>query len=409
MRWKWLAVAGGVLAVALGVAVLLWPRPLRVDLATVVRGPFERVVQAEGRTDLPERVVVTAPLAGEMTAIGLRAGDDVARGALLTTLTPLPLPLVDPASVAEAADQQGVAEARLSQARADVKRAQARLDLGQRELVRVRALVRGGVVGERDVERAAAEVRAAKADVQVARMAVHGAEHAVAVAQSLRARAGRQPAQAVAERQPVRAPLTGRILRVLRDDAGVVAAGEPLVEMADPASLEIVLDVPSEDAVALQPGQPATLHGWGGPELLKARVRRIEPRATTKLSALGVEEQRVDVRLDLLAGPPAALGDGYRVEARVVVDRRADVVVAPTAALWRDGAGWAVYVVRDGRAARQAVVVGPRDAERFVVQQGLQPGDQVILHPPEKVRAGARVEAMEPPADTAREVAGRAF
>jgi HlyD family secretion protein len=397
MRWKWLAVVGGVLAVALVVVVLVRPRPVRVDVATVARGPFERVVQAEGRTDLPQRVLVTAPLSGEMTAIGLRAGDDVARGAILTILTPLPLPLMDPASVAEATDQYGMAQARLSQARADVKRATARSDLAQRELVRLRALLRGGAVGEREVERAAAEVRAAQADVQVVRMAVHGAEPGVAVAQALRARVGREPARAVAERQPVPAPLTGRILRVLRDDAGVVAAGEPLVELADPASLEVVLDVPSEDAVALQPGQSATLYGWGGPALLSGRVRRIEPRATTRLSALGVEEQRVDVRLELLAGPPTALGDGYRVEARVVVDRLADVVVAPTGALWRDGAGWAVYVVREGRAARQAVGVGPRDAEHFVVQQSLKPGDRVILHPPEQVREGVRVEAIAPP------------
>lgn len=393
MRWKRLAVLVAMAAVAVVVVLAVRPRPIAVDVATVQRGPFERVVEAEGRTDLPDRVLVTAPVAGQMLAIRLRAGDDVTQDAVLTEIEPLPLPLVDPAGIAEATDREGLATAQQRQARAEVTRADATLQQARDDLKRLRILGQAGAVGSRDVARASADVRAAEAGLQAAKMAAHAAEHAVAVARALRARTLREAQPQANHKQVVASPLTGRILRVLRDDAGVVAAGEPLVELANPASLEVVLDVPSEDAVSLQPGQPATLHGWGGTQPLRASVRRVEPHAVTRLSALGVEEQRVDVRLDLLPGPSTALGDGYHVEAKVVVDRRPDALLAPTAALWRDGTGWAVYVLRAGRAERRAVVPGLRDAERFVVEQGLQAGEQVIVHPPEAVRDGVDVAA----------------
>ena len=252
----------------------------------------------------------------------------------------------------------------------------------------MRTLAQKGAATLRDRERAETELQAAEKDLRSAQFASHAAAHELEMARTARlarARGG--------ERFELRAPVSGRVLRVVRESEGFVNSGEPLLELGDPSSIEAVVDVLSTDAVEIAPGAEATLVHWGGQAELKARVSRVEPSAVTKVSALGVEEQRVNVVLDITS-PPAEwrkLGDGYRVEARIVVFRGADVLKAPTSALFRSGQDWAVFVLDGHRARRRKVTVGPSNGIEFVVEAGLEQGERVLVHPGDAIAEGTRV------------------
>jgi HlyD family secretion protein len=392
-RW-----AGRTLAVAALVAVvatLAWsvmPRPVPVETATIARGDLTVTVDAEGRARVHDRYVVAAPLAGTMARIELHPGDTVAAGDVLARIAPSPPALLDARTRAELEGRVSVARAQRKQAAAALGRAEAAATFAAGELDRATTLARQGATPGVEVERAQLESDLAARSVESARFDAAIADDQVAIAEALLARAGK-PARADEEVQ-VRSPVAGRVLRVLALSESAIAQGSPILELGDPGQLEVAVDVLTADAIAVEPGADVEVDGWGGPPL-RGRVRHVEPSATTKVSALGIEEQRVSVIVDLVDPPDAfsRLGDGWRVEARIVTWRGSDVVLAPLGALFRDRDGWAVFVVAGGKARHRPVTVGHRGTDLAEVQSGLAVGDQVILYPGERISDGVSVAA----------------
>ncbi|HJW10040.1 MAG TPA: HlyD family efflux transporter periplasmic adaptor subunit [Holophagaceae bacterium] len=382
-----LAWTGGLAALAL----LAWafrPASLPVDVARVVRGPFEQELVQEGRTRARERFVVSAPVAGHLLRILLKPGDAVRRGDRLATLLPADAPLRDLRTERDLDARVGAAEAALARATAQRQQAEAARDEAARVLDRTRKLVAGKALTRADLDRAEADARIQEEAARAAGEEVHGQTHALESA-----RAARASYSGGRERQEVRAALDGHVLRVHQESEAVVAAGTPLLELGREGDLEVVVDLLSSDAVQVAPGAKVRLEQWGGEGFLQAHVRRVEPGAFTKVSPLGVEEQRVNVIVDLDGEPArwAALGDGYRVEAHLETFAAPDLLKVPTAALFRDSQGWAVFVLEGGRARRRAVAIGHRQDREAEVKDGLKAGEAVILYPGETVAEGLRV------------------
>lgn len=380
-----IAVIGGLLGVA------LWPRSVVVELASVERGPLVVSVDEEGRTRVRDRFIVAAPVAGRVLRIELDPGDRVARGDVVARVQPESPALLDARTRAEAAAALEGAEASLGHARAEEQRARAALSHAQHELTRTRQLTAAGATATQHLDTREAEVTLASEAANAAAFAVRTASAEVARA---RARIATTVAAGAAGAVAIRAPVDGVVLRRLRESESVVPAGEPLVEIGDPSQLEIVADLLSTDAVRVKPGARATIEQWGGDGALAAIVRRIEPSGFTKLSALGVEEQRVNVVLEFVDNGEdcaAPLADGYRVEARIVLWEARDVLRVPTSALFRDGARWAVYVASEGRARRTIVELGRQTGQQSEVTSGLSEGTSVVVHPGDLVHDGVRV------------------
>jgi HlyD family secretion protein len=388
-RRRWLAVAAVVLAASAGLLWLLRPAPLRVELGPVERGPLEVTVDEEGQTRVRLRFVVAAPVSGHLQRIELDEGDAVEAGAVVARVDPAPL---DPRTTAQAQAHleaaiaaRGVTEARVVQARAALTQA-------ERELHRARTLAKAGTISDQEREQAELERTSRAQEFDAARQAADAAAHDVEAARAALLAAGGQT-ESGSDAPPVelRAPASGRVLRVFEESERVVAVGTPLLEIGDPEKLEIVVDVLSADAVRIEPGAEMRLEAWGGERTLRARVRLVEPSGFTKISALGVEEQRVNVIGDFV-DVPGALGDGYRLEARIVVWRGEDVLRAPASALFRSGGRWSVFAAEDGRARLRPVEVGERAADAVELLGGLEAGSQVILHPTDRVADGVRIQ-----------------
>jgi HlyD family secretion protein len=371
-------------------AVALWPRAVVVDLAPVSRGPLVVTVDEEGRTRVRDRFILAAPVAGRVLRIELEPGDRVARGDVIARLQPEAPALLDARTHAEAAAALDSAEASLGHARAEEQRVRAALTQAQRELTRIRRLTAGGVTTTQDLEAREAEASLAEESAKAAEFAVRAA---AAEVDRAKARVATSPPGRGGGTVVVKAPVDGVVLQRVRESESVVPAGEPLVEIGDPFELEIVTDLLSTDAVRVKSGARATIEQWGGETALAATVRRIEPAGFTKVSALGVEEQRVNVVLDFADDDEAyaQLGDAYRVEARIVLWEAPDVVKVPTNALFRDGTRWAVYVARGGRAQRAIVELGHQTGQEAEVVSGLSEGMTVIVHPGDQVRDGVRI------------------
>lgn len=394
-HWPWLA---AIVAAAVLLAWAFAPRAIEVDVAPVVRGPFEKTVDEDGKTRVRERYVVSAPLAGRLLRVALKAGDVVQPGTPIATLVPAAPTLLDARTVQELTERVGAAEAGRAGAAAGVERAQVALELARSELERGRTLAGQGFTSKQALERAEREVELKTKELAAARFDDHAAEHQLALARAAlsRARAGAGN-QGAGERWDIRSPVAGRVLRVAQESEAVVAVGAPIVELGDPRNLEVVVDVLTADATLIQPGAEARLDRGSGTPPLAGRVRLVEPSAFTKVSALGVEEQRVNVVIDFAS--PAAdwqdLGDAYRIDARITVDRRDDAIVVPTGALFRHGSAWGAFVADGGRARLRVVEPGPRSGARTVVTAGLQPGEQVIVYPGDAVRDGVRIRARD--------------
>ncbi|WP_373048367.1 efflux RND transporter periplasmic adaptor subunit [Vulgatibacter sp.] len=377
MRGKRIAIW---IVLALIGALLVWlalrPQPIAVEVAEVARGTLERTVDEEGRTRARERYVVSAPVAGELQRVELEAGDPVAEGEVVAAIEPASSTPLDPRSRAELEQQLRVAQAA-------ERRAAAARSFASTELARTRELVASGAAARRSLDAAELEAEAAARELEGARATTR----AIRVQLGLGKQDGQPPI-------PVRAPAGGRVLRVLQESASVVAAGTPILAVGDADSLEIVTDVLSEEAVRISPGAKVIIERWGGERELRGRVRRVEPAAYTKVSALGVEEQRVDVVIDFLDPPEErrGLGDGYRVETRIVTWSGDDVIAAPLGALFRQGETWAVFVVDGDRARQRAVRIGHRGAERVEILEGLEAGAQVVLYPGDRIEDGTLVE-----------------
>jgi HlyD family secretion protein len=333
-------------------------------------------IDEDGQTRAHDRFTLAAPIAGRLSRIRLHEGDAVTPQTVIATISPLP---IDAREVARTRAEIESLEALRKEALQYVERAEADHEQTQRDVVRYTDLQLQDVVPRQTLEQAqTAEKRAAK-EVAGARFKVQSAEAEIA-----RARAGLISIEETQEKSggivELRSPVASRILRILEPSEHVVTAGTPVVSLSNPSKIEIVIDLLSTDAVKVKPGADVSIEGWGGPKALRARVRMVEPYGFTKVSALGIEEQRVNVIADFL-DPPAGLGDGYRIEARIVIWESPDVLIAPGSALFRDGDRWSVFVVDGGRAHRRPVEVGHRNALETEIIGGLKPGEEVILHP----------------------------
>ena len=309
-------VAGGVVAL---LTIWLRPAPTRVDVAKALRGPMRVTVDGEGKTRVRDRYVVAAPVGGQLRRITLRRGDSVKVGQVIAQIDPLPLTPLDPRQRAEAIARLNVAQDAKLELDRMIERSKALYDQARRDCERCEVLVRSGDVPRQELEQAQTALTAAFREYEAAKARAESAAHEVEVASAalLAVNQSSGPASAAIR---VQAPTAGKVLRVVEESEHVIAAGAPLVELSNPSKLEVVIELLSTDAVKVTPGALVFIEGWGGREALEARVRLIEPSAFTKVSALGIEEQRVNVVADLVQ-PSTALGDGYRIEGRIVVGR----------------------------------------------------------------------------------------
>ncbi len=377
----------GVLAV---IVYAFLPQPVNVDLTPVVRGLLRVTVDEDGRTRIRERYVVSAPLAGQLQRLGLKAGDPVEAGKTPLAIIEPPDPaLLDARSRSEAEARVKAAEAARKRSAANLERARAGVELAQSEHTRVRRLYTNRSASQQELEEAVHKERAALEDLRAAQFGVQIADFELELAQAALSRTRPvSPGNLEALHFEIRSPIHGRVLRILQESATAATPGLRLLELGDPNDLEIEIDVLSNDAVKIRPGAKVLLEHWGGEEPLQARVRLIEPAAFTKISALGVEEQRVWVIADFV-DPPAkrkTLGDGYRVEARIVIWEGSDVLKVPAGALFRQGDGWAVFGVADGKAVLRPVRIGKNNGLEAEVLDGVAENDPVIVHPSDKIK-----------------------
>ena len=397
----WLRRGTWLLAGVIAAGVLVWafaPRPVEVETATVTRGPFRKTVDEDGKTRVRDRYVVSAPIPGRLLRVDLKAGAEVEPGTLVARLAPAaPAPL-DARTEFEYRERLGAAEAAQLRATANIERANVALEQAKAEEARTAKLADQGFTSRQALDNAQREVELKGKELAAAQFDGHAAQHQVAMARAALTRY-RQDAggKALGTAWEIRSPVAGRVLRVVQESEAIVAAGAPILEIGDPRALEIVVDVLTADAAAIRPGAAVELDHGGGTPLAPGRVRLVEPAAFTKISALGVEEQRVNVVIDFVAPPKAwgNLGDGHRVDARITVDTRDDAVQVPVSALFRHGDGWAVFAVSGGRARLQPVATGPRNGAVAVVLGGLDPGARVIAYPGDAVADGVQVKVRE--------------
>ena len=387
------------LLLMLGLGFAFWPRALAVDLVELRSGPLVVTVDEEGETRVRDVFVLSAPIPGRALRIDLEAGDAVtADETVVAQIEPSDPAFLDVRTEAQAEAAVGTAEAGRRLAVAEVEMAAAELDFAEAELERARELIQSRHISKRSLEDAERRFRTATASLETARAALRMRESELQQARS------QLISPVEAQRNPeacdcvdITAPVSGRILRVLHESEGVVEAGQALAEIGDPRDLEVVADFLSEDAVKIRTGQRVILDEWGGPEPLTGRVQRVEPFGFTKVSALGIEEQRVNVVIDL-SDPPerwARLGHGFRVEVRVVLWEGESVLSLPLTALFRNGETWHVFALEDGRARLREVEIGQRTGLAAEIRNGLSEGAMVVLHPSEQIAEGVKLTSRD--------------
>lgn len=386
-RTRWVVVAGGALVTVAVIAMLLGGGALEVQVTEVRRDSLSVTVSDEGRTRVRDRFVVATPIAGRLSRVEVREGARVEAGDPLATIHPVPEGVRATAALRSRVE---AAEAGVLQARAGLTEASMAREQARREYERRVPLLELGAITQEALERAEQAAEAAAAREQVAQAALAAAEAELRSAQA--GLIGAEPAGSEAAPVPMRAPVSGVVLRVHEESERVVPAGTPLLDIADPGGLEVVADVLTAEAVSIVPGAEVVVSGWGGEGVLRGEVRYVEPEAFTEVSVLGIEEQRVNVVLDLV-DPPAGLGAGYRVEVAITVRHETDALVVPASALFQRSSSWMVFVVDDGRARVRSVEVGARARDRVQIISGLEVGDQVVVFPSDDVEEGARLAA----------------
>ncbi|MFN3326203.1 MAG: efflux RND transporter periplasmic adaptor subunit [Bryobacteraceae bacterium] len=391
-RWIWVTlVLGGV------VFAVMWgfrPQPKLVELAEAKRGPLRVAIEEEGRTRVTDRFVVSPPVGGYSRRLPLRVGDAVKQGQVLVQIEPLRAEALDPRTRAQAEARVAAAEAALRAAEERVAAARANASYWEGERARVESLHRTGDLAKRQVDHAVNEDQRARAALREAQQQTEAARAEVKAARAALQHTGSVKEES-AEMIPVRAPVDGRILRIFRESEGVVTAGQPLVEIGNARFLEVEVELLSADAVRVEQGTRTILTRWGGDHPLDGVVRRIEPLGITKVSALGVEEQRVPVIVGITS-PHALwsrLGAGYRVDAQFILWEESDVLQIPSSALFRYQDAWAVFLVTDGVARRTAVEIGRRNGLSAQVLSGLAEGDRVVAHPDSEIEDGTLIAA----------------
>lgn len=378
---RWLTYLFGTILVVL-LAFGLRPKPAPVETARVSAGPLLATVSEEGKTRIKQRYVVSSPVSGQLRRVPFKPGASVAAGDVVAVIEPMAASPLD-------ARTRALAEARRDSAIATLEKTRAAQVLAASELRRMQRMFDAGTVSPQDLEGSQLRETAAAREVVAAEGALRAVEAELAV--------GRDSASGAAAMVEVRAPVAGRVLHVFQESERPVVAGTALLDVGDPADLEVVIELLSRDGAALAPGARVTLEQWGGAKALEGRVRLVEPAAFTKISALGVEEQRVNVVADILTpvAERASLGDNFRVEARVVVWESARVLKVPVSALFRRGDESAAYVVRGGRAVLVPVQAGQSSGREVQILKGLNEGEEVILYPGDRVHDGQRVTQMK--------------
>ena len=378
---RWISWLGTAAVVSLAIGYALREQPLPVETAVIDRAPMEVAISAEGRTRVQDRFVVSSPIEGRLGRMEVKQGHPIKKGTILTWIMPAPLEIRSERQ-REAALQ--AAEAELASAEARVAQARVNVDQAARELRRISALVESGIRPAQDLDALQSNEAAAQQELR-AMTAIAAAEsfHVEEIRSSLLKSSGQQ---AVA----VRSPVNGVVLRVNQESERIVSAGSPLLEIGDPARLELVFEILSTDAVKVLPGADVVVRNWGEERRLPARVKLIEPGAFTKVSALGVEEQRVNVIAQFCEETPS-LGDGYRVEGDLVIWRSQSSLQVPVSSLFRQSGEWNVFVVENEKAISRAIKIGQRNPQFAEVLEGLSKGDVVILYPDDRLAYGAQV------------------
>ncbi len=369
------------------------PTPLTVETAPVERGLLRTTVDAEGKTRVRDRFVVASPIAGRLMRISLNRGDQVRRDEVVARIEPLPLAPLDPRQLAEARARVITSEQMKHEAETGIEKIRTECQQADRELARTEKLVETGDLSRQEFERTRNASQTCRQQLEAATYRARAAASEVNVAKATLIaveRAGQSGKSATVD---VRAPVNGRVLKVVEESERVIAAGAPLLELSN-ASLEIVIDLLSVDAVKVKLGTDVLIEGWGGGQSLQARVRLIEPSAFTKVSALGIEEQRVNVIADFL-DPGVPLGDGYRVEAKIIIWESNEAIKIPMSALFRQGEAWNIFVVESGLAKQCAIETDHRSAFEIEVLKGLQAIESVIVHPAKEIADGMRVTAAQ--------------
>jgi HlyD family secretion protein len=373
-------------AAAVSAIIAMWPKPLEVEAARAAKGPLQVTIDEDGETRAHDRFTLAAPVAGRLSRIEFHEGDEVSPDTVLATISPLPL---DAREIAEIRARIRSAEARKREADELLARWESDHAQASRELERTRLLAQDRLVAKQVLELAESKQAATAREVEAAKFRVQSA-----AAEVEREKAGLVSLEAqqtqAGKLVTIRSPVRCRILRILEKSERVVPFGTPIMVLSNPRKIEIVVDLLSTDAVKVKPGMPVSIENWGGDCPLRSRVRTVEPYGFTKVSALGIEEQRTNVIADFIDSPNG-LGDGYRVEARVVIWENPNVLKVPVSALFRSKQGWNLFSIENGRARLVSVEVGHRNPSEAEILGGLNEGLQVILHPGNELRAGARV------------------
>jgi len=389
LRWvlSWIVVLLLLLLIVWG----FWPKPVTVETAAAGYSALTVRVSEEGKTRIRNRYVVAASVAGRMRRVALKPGDEVRAGeTLLTVIEPAASPMLEPRAREQAEAEVAMREAAGKQAAQSLEAARAASKLADADRERVRSVRRSGTVSDADRDRAEGEAAIKAAEVRAVEFSIQVNDFRLAQARAALAHPEDGSANELME---IKSPVSGRVLKVMQESERIVTPGLAILEVGDPQDLEVEAEILSRDAVAIMPGSAVEIEQWGGDAPLTGRVRRIEPAAFTKISALGVEEQRVIVLCDLIDPPPAAraLGDRYRVEVRVAVWHSDKVLVVPAGALFREGNVWKTFVFSGGRAHARTVEAGHSDGRHTEVLSGIAAGAEVLIHPPDTVKDGTRI------------------
>jgi HlyD family secretion protein len=386
----------------LGIAAILGliaygfvPQPVPVDLAAATVGPLRVTVDQQGKTRVKQRYIIASPLGGQLSRIPWKPGQKIYQGStVLATIQPKETEFLDPSAQAQAQAKVKACQSMCDKANASVRQMKVKLEFAQRDRERLQPLASQRSSTQQELDTAMQAERSANEELRVAQQAVKAAEFDLEQARAvlLRTRAV-QDGMEVSDQFEIVSPINGRVLKVEQESATVISAGMALIEIGDPSDLEVAIDVLSPDAVKVPVGARMLLEHWGGEKPLEARVRVVEPYGFTKVSALGVEEQRVYVVADIVdpISVRPSLGDGYRVEARIIIWEKADALKVPAGAMSRQGTQWAVFVVEAGKAKLRPVTVGRSNGLETEILAGLSEGEQVIVHAGDRVKEGVAV------------------
>ncbi len=395
----------GGLCIAAAIYFAMKPQPVLIDVATAEIGDLQVTIDEDGLTRIKERYVVSTPLDGRLERVQLEVGDSVqADTTVVARMQATDPSLLDPRALAQAEARVQAAERRLEASQVELARAESLAEFAKTEFERALDLKQKNILPDAEFEQKQLDDRVRRDEVRAAKFRVDIAEYELELERAALlltdpARDLKSPGEPAAMELAIKAPIHGRVLRIYQESAAVLAAGAPIMEIGDPLDLEVVADVLSMDAVRVEPGTPVRLENWGGQQPLRGQVRVVEPSGFTKLSALGVEEQRVNVIIDLLdtAEVRQQLGDGFRVDARIIVWEGKQVLKVPTSALFRIGQAWQLFVLRDGIARQVSVQLGENNGIEAQILEGVDAGEQVIVHPSDQVRDGVAVALRDDP------------